>query len=169
MGTIERVESRNMLQLWTGLSGIDEVIVRGSQGDSCSFVTKTIRPSEELKDDALALVDHLSYYNEAKFYEQDLADGMYSAGMRCPRPLLVDREDSGVVRITMTKVQGMAFQRTDQQTKAALQWLARLHAHFWGERAAAAALRTGMSAQSSFWHLDTRHIELDRMRTGDPP
>merc|ERR1719422_306445 len=100
-------------------------MVKGTSGDSCSFVTKTIGPYKELKDDPLALVDHMSYYNEAKFYEQDLADRMYEAGVLCPRPLVVDREESGIVRISMTKVAGQAFKRNDQQTKAALEWLAR--------------------------------------------
>lgn len=166
MTGIKSVESRNLLQLWTGAGGIDEIFVTGTDGSGCSFVAKSIGSYKMLEDDELALVDHMSYYNEATFYEHDLADRMYNAGLQCPRPLLVDRRTDGEVTICMTKLRGRSFRRTEKDIKAALTWLARLHALFWGERADK-VVEMGLLQQGCFWHLDTRQIELARMPARD--
>jgi len=45
-----------------------------------------------------------------------------------------------------------------------MQWLARLHAAYWGRRADE-AVATGLQAQGCYWYLDTRLEELERMPT----
>lgn len=167
MQAIASVSSRRLQALWTGVGGVDEVIVKGDDGTVCSFIAKSIGSHKDLANDELALVDHMSYYNEATFYEQDLASRMCRASALCPEGLLVDRRDGGEITICMTKLTGQGFARNEQQTKAALTWLARLHALFWGE-GADAVVAAGSSKQACFWHLDTRQIELNRMAAKDP-
>jgi len=160
---IDNVSTRNLLRLSAGMGSVDEVIVQGDDGISCSFVTKSIRSDKNLEENQLALVDLMSYYNEVNFYEQDLAARICEAGALCPRPLLVDRREGGVIMICMTKLPGRSFGRNKDQTMAALTWLARLHVLFWGNARADEAVAAGASDQGCFWHFDTRQIELNRM------
>ncbi|CAJ1385322.1 unnamed protein product [Effrenium voratum] len=104
----------------------------------------------------------MSYYNEATFYEQDFAERLCASGAMCPQPLLVDRAPSGELTICMTMLPGRSFSRSPEQTRQALQWLARLHALFWGKRADE-AVRQGAAERACFWDLTRRHIELKRM------
>jgi len=161
VGEIEGVRPRNLLGLWTGMGSVDEIEVTGKTATE-TIVVKSIGSYKKL-DDELALVDHMSYYNEASFYESDLADRICDSGARCPRAFLVDRSKDGEVTICMTKLPGRGFSRSPTQTKAALSWLARLHSCFWGKRADEAMARSGLSGQACFWHLDTRQIELKSM------
>ncbi|CAJ1415859.1 unnamed protein product [Effrenium voratum] len=157
---IESVRPKSLLGLWTGAGRVDAVEVTG-KGGSASFVVKTIGSHKEI-DDELALVDHMSYYNEATFYEQDFAERLCASGAMCPQPLLVDRAPSGELTICMTMLPGRSFSRSPEQTRQALQWLARLHALFWGKRADE-AVRQGAAERACFWDLTRRHIELKRM------
>mmetsp|Transcript_4701 Transcript_4701/g.7002 ORF Transcript_4701/g.7002 Transcript_4701/m.7002 type:complete len:341 (+) Transcript_4701:1-1023(+) len=74
-----------------------------------------------------------------------------------------EEQDEGV--IFMTKLPGG---RWGEQVEEALDWLAKLHALFWGKDRANAAVAQGISDQSCFWHLDTRHLELASMSQSSP-
>lgn len=69
--------------------------------------------------------------------------------------------DEGI--ICMTKLPGGRWGESQAQVQAALLWLARLHALFWGSARADAVCALGVSDQACFWHLDTRHLELANM------
>jgi len=157
---IENVKPRNLQPVWTGMGSVDEIQVTG-KGETMSFVVKTVGSHKKL-DDELALVDHMSYYNEATFYEQDLSEGICGNGALCPKPLLVDRTEDGELTICMTKLPGRGFSRSPEQTRQALQWLAKLHSMFWGS-AADEAVKLGVASRACFWDLTRRHIELRRM------
>lgn len=157
---IDSVKPRNLLGLWTGMGSVDEVQVK-SKDDSVSFVVKTVGSHKKL-DDELALVDHMSYYNEATFYEQNLSDSICAAGALCPKALLVDRTEDGELTICMTKLPGRGFSRNPEQTRQALQWLAKLHALFWG-KPADEVVKSGVAERACFWDLSRRQIELRRM------
>ncbi|CAK9024915.1 unnamed protein product [Durusdinium trenchii] len=156
---IESAKPRNLLPVWTGMGSVDEVQVTG-KGESASFVVKSVGSHKKI-DDELALVDHMSYYNEATFYEQDLSERICAAGALCPKPLLVDRTEDGDLTICMTKLPGRGFSRSPEQTHLALQWLARLHALYWGK--ADEAVKSGVSDRACFWDFTRRQIELRRM------
>eukprot|EP00913_Durusdinium_trenchii_P026209 g24588.t1 len=167
---IESAKPRNLILVWTGMGSVDEVQVTG-KGESASFVVKSVGSHKKI-DDELALVDHMSYYNEATFYEQDLSERICAAGALCPKPLLVDRTEDGDLTICMTKLPGRGFSRSPEQTHLALQWLARLHALYWGKADEAIELRR-MPQDVLRWAakgIDER-LQADKMQTmchGDP-
>jgi len=76
-----------------------------------------------------------------------------------------EEKDEGV--ICMTKLPGAGWRPSADRTEAALRWLARLHALFWGARADE-AVAAGAAGQAGFWHLDTRHLELASMPAASP-
>lgn len=77
-----------------------------------------------------------------------------------------EEKDTGI--ICMTKLNGGSWRPSAEKTKAALTWLARLHALFWGSERTNAAVAAGVSDQAGFWHLDNRQIELGRMSSKSP-
>merc|ERR1739848_910876 len=117
------ISIRNLLSLWTGMGSIDEVTLKASNGSTCSFVVKTIGSHSHLMDDELALVDHMGYYNEVAFYEQDLSASLWSAGVQLPRPVIVKHTEVGDVVICMTKLPGGKFRPTTDQSMQAVAWL----------------------------------------------
>lgn len=167
--TVDSASSKTLLGLWTGMGSIDEIMVHG-EGLSCSFVAKTVGSGKGLS--AEKLVDHVSYENEAKFYESPLPDRICDSGASCPRPLFVDRKvtgvDAGALTICMTKLSGGVFRRSKAATRAALAWLARLHSLFWGKERVEEALASGVYEHACFWSLVRRDVELERMRRDDP-
>jgi len=73
-----------------------------------------------------------------------------------------DKFDEAV--ICMTKLDGGRW--SSSMAEEALTWLAGLHALFWGNERADAAVAQGISDQTGFWHLDNRAIEFERMGPG---
>lgn len=63
--------------------------------------------------------------------------------------------------ICMTMLTGGRW--SPSKSEEALSWLARLHALFWGNKRADAAVAAGVSDQAGFWHLENRAIELRQM------
>ena len=49
--------------------------------------------------------------------------------------------------------------------KAAIDWLATMHALYWGDARADAAVASGLNPQGTYWYLDTRPDEYDKMPT----
>eukprot|EP00928_Gymnodinium_smaydae_P034514 TRINITY_DN24434_c0_g1_i1.p1 TRINITY_DN24434_c0_g1~~TRINITY_DN24434_c0_g1_i1.p1 ORF type:complete len:510 (+),score=55.11 TRINITY_DN24434_c0_g1_i1:124-1530(+) len=144
------------------MGGIDEVTASSQDGSECSFIVKVIGVPQDLENHELRR-DHTSYFVEASFYERGHAQRLCSLGALCPRPLLVDKQ-SGILRICMTRLPGAVFDgEVTSQVEAALQWLARLHATYWGTARADKAVSTGLQVQGCYWHFDTRHKELSEM------
>eukprot|EP00747_Dinoflagellata_sp_TGD_P079757 gnl/TRDRNA2_/TRDRNA2_160629_c0_seq1.p1 gnl/TRDRNA2_/TRDRNA2_160629_c0~~gnl/TRDRNA2_/TRDRNA2_160629_c0_seq1.p1 ORF type:complete len:319 (+),score=58.32 gnl/TRDRNA2_/TRDRNA2_160629_c0_seq1:229-1185(+) len=71
--------------------------------------------------------------------------------------------DEGV--ICMTELTGGRWRASKDKIQDALTWLARLHALFWGNERANAAVAAGVSDQTGFWHFDNRQIEFKRMNS----
>lgn len=196
MKGVKDVDARNIHGLWTGEGGIAELTLRGDDDTTYPIIAKSIGTYKSVGD-GLGLQDHWSYYNEMSFYETDLADQICTAGAPCPRPLFVHRSTSGLAEVTtsgrleqnlrrfgvkpegggeekdegiicMTKLPGGPWRPSAERTRDALSWLARLHALFWGNARADAAVAVGVSDQACFWHLDNRQIELGRMSQKSP-
>lgn len=105
-----------------------------------------------------------SYDVEAAFYSCGHAESVLDAGAVVPRPLHVEKTNDGrCVTICMTELDGAGSHRGDAE--AFVDWLAKLHARFWGERADA-AVAAGLQTQGCYWYLDTRPDEHARMRVG---
>ena len=153
--------SRSVASLWAGMGSVEEIRAQTAEHGTITFVAKVIR----LPQRCTSVGDQRkadSYDVEAAFYNGGHAAKLISAGCRVPRPLIVERGTPLV--ICMTKVPGRADLSMDErQTGAALQWLARLHAAYWGHARADAAVAAGLQPQGSYWYLDTRADEHSRM------
>lgn len=108
-----------------------------------------------------------SYMVETNFYERGHAQNLNQMGVECPMPLLIERGSSGLdLAICATKLDGIQIHgMSDVHTKAALHWLARFHATYWGPPADVAVRDGGLQPQGCYWYLDTRLDEHARMPT----
>lgn len=171
---VGRVAVKVMQDLWSGLGTVYEVstFVKKSVGDRAgedrhggSIVVKHIRPLDEVleRDDFELQRDRASYAVEVSFYERGHAAALCDAGAACPRLLLVDRSAEGRLSICMTRADGErpGHYCSATETRAALAWLARLHALYWGHGRADAAAMSGLHQNGCYWDLDLRGLELE--------
>lgn len=161
--SVEQVTSGLLQNLWSGLGSVLELTVcaAGSSQDR-HIIAKLIRPPPD-PEDFEEQRDHESYFAEASFYEGGHAEALCRCGARCPLPLFLERCQDGHVNICMTRLPGhFCAHQGDAQVQLALDWLARLHAAYWGSDRADAAVRAGLQRQGCYWHLDTRQKELRR-------
>ena len=157
------VSSHKRCDLWGGMGEILECHATFSSLDMCSFVAKVIS-LPEVPGTVSDRRKKESCLVEAQFYERGHAERLIRAGALCPFPLCVDRPpgDGGRLTICMSKLRGVPTRNlSDAQLRAALTWLAKLHALYWGVRADE-AVTDGLQPQGCYWHLDTRLDELER-------
>eukprot|EP00929_Paragymnodinium_shiwhaense_P061964 TRINITY_DN30945_c0_g1_i1.p1 TRINITY_DN30945_c0_g1~~TRINITY_DN30945_c0_g1_i1.p1 ORF type:complete len:408 (+),score=120.95 TRINITY_DN30945_c0_g1_i1:88-1311(+) len=157
---IVSVSPSQIQELWTGMGAVEEVMVRSSKGSSCAIIIKHVGLPKDL-DDAAIKRNHGSYSVEASFYEKGHAEKLFEAGALCPRYLFTEKKED-LLSICMTKLQGEEFDGSEpQHIRAALSWLATMHAVYWGASRVQQALRTGLWKQGSFWYLDARPGEFE--------
>ncbi|KAJ1620193.1 kinase-like domain-containing protein [Pavlovales sp. CCMP2436] len=152
--TADDVHVQEIASLWSGLGAVylldDDVVmkhIRFPKGRSFS----------EQRD-----ID--SYLCEAVFYARHAPRLLAPpVTLAIPTPLLVRTDDEGVT-LCMSRLRGKSVGSDDfmdrEMARAALDALASLHAAFWGVEPSEL---DGLQAQGSFWHLDTRAIELSAM------
>lgn len=167
-GELMEVVSERLCELWGGMGSIVRLQARFSSGESRSIIAKVIDIPSDLQSTSDRRKKH-SYEVEARFYEQGHSERLIGVGAPCPIPLLIDRPTNcdnvtgGRLTICMTQLAGRPVgSLNDKQMQAALSWLARLHACYWGHRADEAVAKGGLHAQGCYWHLDTRLEELER-------
>jgi Ser/Thr protein kinase RdoA (MazF antagonist) len=156
---------------WGGMASIVSISVPSADSRSLvNFVAKCVRPPPHLESkDAISIIGDArkrqSYRAEANFYQSGLVQVLLKNGCHVPRPLLVhSMPDSEFFVICMTRLTGKtASSMGYHQSCAALTWLARLHAMFWGNDRTNAAVEAGLQEQGGYWYLDTRQIELAAM------
>lgn len=108
-----------------------------------------------------------SYVCEAAFYERHAPRLLAPpCSLALPRPYSV-RHDTGSspgINISMSALDGTPPRGNLSATEAeaAIGWLARLHAAYWGVRADEL---DGLQPQGTYWYLDTRPDELAAMPT----
>eukprot|EP00448_Togula_jolla_P011473 CAMPEP_0170601028 /NCGR_PEP_ID=MMETSP0224-20130122/17641_1 /TAXON_ID=285029 /ORGANISM="Togula jolla, Strain CCCM 725" /LENGTH=353 /DNA_ID=CAMNT_0010925777 /DNA_START=33 /DNA_END=1094 /DNA_ORIENTATION=- len=161
--SITGIRSRQVARLWGGMGSIFDLRVSTQSTEDVVFVAKQIRLPENCTKIGDLRKKH-SYDVEAAFYSNGHAERLIKAGCRLPFPLLVDHSRENGLTICMTKLQGEPGCLDEEQTKAALSWLARLHATYWGPRADL-AVEQGLQPQGTYWYLDTRPDELAAMPT----
>lgn len=162
-GSLEAASGREVCELWGGMGRILELWARFSCGAERSFVVKVIEPPWDCR----SVGDRRkrdSYEVECRFYGQGHAERLTRVGATCAVPLLTarePREDGGErLMICMTRLEGRPVHGMNEKlTKAALGWLARMHAEYWGSRADE-AVKDGLQPQGCYWYLDTRLEEL---------
>lgn len=168
---VDLVKFDVLTQCWGGLASIISVSVPSVDSLShVNFVAKCVRRfPHELTDDLTNIGDARkmqSYRAEAAFYQNGHVHVLLNNGCCVPRPLLVHAEHPNdfFPVICMTRLTGSAASSMGRdQSHAALTWLARLHAIFWGKDRADDAVKTGLQEQGGYWYLDTRQIELAAM------
>jgi aminoglycoside phosphotransferase (APT) family kinase protein len=167
---IDLVKFDVLTQCWGGMASIISVSVPSADSLSLvNFVAKCVRQSRPESDELTSIGDARkmqSYRAEAAFYQNGHVQVLLQNGCCVPRPLLVHSEhsDADFFVICMTRLTGKAaISMGRNQSLAALTWLARLHAIFWGKDRSDAAVSNGLQEQGGYWYLDTRQIELAAM------
>jgi aminoglycoside phosphotransferase (APT) family kinase protein len=142
-----------LMSLWSGLGCVylldEEVVLKHISWRGIDLSSKEQRQVE-------------SYRVEAAFFTAHAPRLLASPrALAIPRPLLVRVEPDGIT-ICMTRLYGdvVAPPLPLADAPAALEWLAELHAAFWG---IGAADLQGLAADGSYWHLGIRGDELGRM------
>lgn len=156
-----RVQAKRVATLWAGYGSIFKLMVEGGSAPISIIVKRVELPSvcdsigDQRKKD--------SYDVEAAFYAKGHAEKLRAAGAMVPFPLHVEKQGEDVT-ICMTEVKGSSSHRGESE--AFVEWLAKAHALYWGDRATEAcgqSSRGGLQAQGTYWHLDTRPDEHRRM------
>jgi hypothetical protein len=156
-----------LAQCWGGMASILTVTVPSADaGSHVHFVIKCVRRVNAEAAEPTSIGDARkirSYRAEASFYQNGLVQILLQNGCCVPRPLIVlaDDPNANFCVICMTRLSGkVASSMGHQQSRAALVWLARLHAVFWGKIRADSAVQNGLQEQGGYWYLDTRQMEL---------
>ena len=158
-----------LARCWGGIASILSVTVPAADSVArVNFVAKCVRhlhPSSGKQPSIGDTRKMQSYRAEAAFYQNGHVQLLLRNGCCVPRPLLVQVIDSDAdFVIFMTRLKGrVASSMGRDQSRAALTWLARLHAIFWGKDRADAAVSNGLQEQGGYWYLDTRQEELEAM------
>ena len=156
------VAATAIASLWARMGSVYQLSAKTKRSD-VSIVAKRV----ELSRVCSSIGDQRkkdSYDVEAAFYSRGHAERLLSAGAIVPTPLHVETSRGENVTICMTQLEGRSSHRGD--SAAFVSWLAKLHAAYWGSERADAAVESGLQAQGTYWHLDTRPEEHARMGSG---
>jgi len=156
------LNSRKLSTLWAGYGVIHEIKARDLSGRTHNLILKEVSPP------AGSGVSHLrkvqSYQVEAAFYTS-VVPSLRDFGLALAQPLVVEStldSSGGALHLLMTDLRPdypNARQRGTldlAHAKAALSWLARLHASHWQQD-----VPEGLWPEGSFWQLQTRLEELE--------
>lgn len=152
---VERVRS-----LWGGYGDIFRVELAGAA--TPSVVVKWVRPPalESAHGGASHARKCRSYDVELQFYRQH--GGRTDPSCRTPRLIDARRgDDRWLFVLEDLDAAGFSERRrvlTLDETEGCLRWLARFHARFVGTDP------TGLWRSGTYWHLETRRQELERIR-----
>eukprot|EP01023_Acetabularia_acetabulum_P005349 TRINITY_DN12181_c1_g1_i10.p1 TRINITY_DN12181_c1_g1~~TRINITY_DN12181_c1_g1_i10.p1 ORF type:complete len:350 (-),score=34.75 TRINITY_DN12181_c1_g1_i10:23-1012(-) len=161
---IQIVKQQQVANLWAGYGKAYRVQVKTQENEQ-SVIIKIVRPPKLKK--SIADEGHLrklnSYKVEAYFYE-NLSNKVVASG-DCLIPQVVGVEFSCDLNLSLAlsdlNMQGFTNeveQLNLEQTKVTLKWLASFHAMFWECKCP-----EGVWEQGSYWYLDTRQSEYNRM------
>ena len=156
-GMVASGEPTRICGLWAGMGNIFEVHCSGGK----SFIVKQVLCGSDLTSVG-DLRKQLSYQCEANFYNNGVAQQLLDAGCHVPRPLYILRSENNVT-ICMSKLLGSPKSVDVAESRAVLSMMAILHASFFGEERANAAVSRGLQQQGTYWYLDTRHDEHEAM------
>jgi len=159
--TISSVTSQSQVAtLWAGMGSIVRLQCKVASGEKKTIIAKHIKCSNprsfgDKRKEA-------SYHVEAAFYAKYSSE--LSQKHVCCEGLHSEDDGQGSITILMTPLPNNTISYMDGDTaKAAVRSVAVLHARFWGNTKADAAVEAGMAEQGTYWYLDTRPDEYDNM------
>ncbi|VEU36399.1 unnamed protein product [Pseudo-nitzschia multistriata] len=160
-GVASVTSQARVANLWAGMGSI--IRLECSGGSQKSIIAKRIRcpcdPSS-IGDQRKAA----SYRVEASFYASKYCRELSEEGICC-EGLHTEDDGKGSITILMRPLPNETLSYMEGKVaEAAVRSVAKLHAYFWGsERAREAVEETGLAEQGTYWYLDTRPDEYDRM------
>ena len=148
---IADVKHKVVASLWAGMGAVFEITITSKTGRSpVAIIAKRV----ELPAHCSSIGDQRkkdSYAVEAAFYSQGHAQRLIAAAACVPYPLFIDCSRCPCVTICMSRLDGLSSSRGG--SAALVHWLATLHATYWGNERADAAVATGLQAQGCGWRL----------------
>lgn len=156
--SIDNVSSQSIARLWAGMGNIYRVHCPSIQQ---SLIVKYIRPRLSSK---LSIGDQRkldSYHVEAYFYEDHAQRLIDDHKVQLPKPYKVERHTENpknpLIIICMSPLQDPGYNFGDNVHEKVVNWMARFHAATWQ------APPEKLQAVGTYWHLDTRPDEWDRI------
>ncbi len=152
---------RSVARLWGGMGAVYEITLALSPEPIVIIAKRVSLPSRctSIGDER----KRVSYHCEAAFYANGHAEALLREGCAVPRPLLVEDRGSAGLTICMTRLVGRSPSMDEAATRAAMVFLARMHARHWGAARADEAVGAGLQPQGTYWYLDTRPDEHEAM------
>ncbi len=161
MKKVELVQS-----LWSGFGAIERVHLEG--GDYPTVIIKRIAPPEEMdhprgwNSDASAKRKIKSYKIERHWYENYVPK--LPANVAVPKILFAVTYEKQTM-LVLVDLNALGYDLTykyksEEHFYACLRWLANFHAFHMHSSA------NGLWEVGTYWHLDTRQEEMDRMESG---
>uniref|UniRef100_A0A7S4V5Q2 CHK kinase-like domain-containing protein n=1 Tax=Ditylum brightwellii TaxID=49249 RepID=A0A7S4V5Q2_9STRA len=149
------IKTKSIARLWAGMGSIVQI----ECNDSIVVIAKRISCRNPTsfgdKRKAASYVVECNFYSN---YSHELCDTICCDGLHC------EDDGSGNITILMTPLPNPTVHYLcGENAYAALRSVARLHAHFWGERSSEAVSTGGLAPQGSYWYLDTRPDEYNSM------
>jgi len=148
---IEKVSVRTIARLWSGMGSIYEVNAIGGRVMMVKYIEPRLSNSMDLADRR----KFDSYVVEAAFYENYAADFLQLHGICIPKPLKVQRND----RTTIICMSQLDNANMDNYAEGVILWLANFHAATWQKE------YPDLQSLGTYWYLDTRPDEYNRMPT----
>jgi Phosphotransferase enzyme family len=150
-------------RLWAGMGSIVRLQCQDSSGNAKTIIAKHIKCSNprSFGDRRKAA----SYRVEASFYASKYCKDLSNFGICC-RGLHTEDDGNGDITILMDPLPNQTIHYMNGDVaEAAVRSVARLHAYFWGNVKADAAVESGLAQQGTYWYLDTRPDEFESMPT----
>lgn len=155
---------KSLCRLWAGMGHL--YLVTHTNQNPSSFVIKYITPPALAKQSFGDRRKAISYDVEANFYENLAQDLVNSHCLHLPTPLHVEHNENHKGRqiiICMSYIEDKPKRLRDKEyIQAVLEWLATLHASYWG-MADEIVKKVGLQPMGSYWHLATRPDEHANM------
>ncbi|KAL3909743.1 MAG: hypothetical protein SGILL_007964 [Bacillariaceae sp.] len=147
--------------LWAGMGSILRLQCKDASGSVKTVIAKYIKCTNPKSFGDKRKRD--SYHVETAFYGSRYCSDL-SKGHICCRGLHTEDDGNGEITILMSPLPNSTIHYMQgDAAKAAVCSVARLHAYFWGNEKADAAVDAGLAKQGTYWYLDTRPDEYESM------
>lgn len=155
---------KSLCTLWSGMGHIYKVTVkRRATSKDVDLVIKHVAPPATAQGQQQSLGDRRktdSYVVETNFYEHVAATLIQEHGLLIPQPYYIERKANNEILIVMEYIDSQSCYMSEPEMHQVLDWLATLHAAYWGNAAIDELVATaGLQETGSYWYLETRPDE----------